>query len=301
MSFYITTQKSVIPMSSVINRGRAVAFVAALAASSCSSSSGDGTAATPDAAGESAALGSGGSGGMGGTGATGSGGAAGSGAATGGAAASSVLDASVVTDGAAGSGGSSVSDASNASDTPVPSDVPIPSDVSPNCLAGDPTQALQLRLGYRTDTGFTALGAATSSIALTQAPQGGQVLFVGVEARNVAGCTATIATALVDTQTQAVVSLESRPIFLDLASDGWLAPLQPTALSNYSNLPACPRASLTRSIDANTYQLRVNLTDASGRMAQASIDVVPTCPTGAANALCHCQCAQGYMLGMVCN
>jgi hypothetical protein len=105
----------------------------------------------------------------------------------------------------------------------------------------------------------------------------------------------------VDAQTQAVVSLESRPIFLDLASDGWLAPLQPTLLSNYSNLPACPRANLSRSVDANTYQLKVTLTDGRGSMTQTTVDVVPTCPTGAAAALCHCQCAQGYMLGMPCN
>jgi hypothetical protein len=160
---------------------------------------------------------------------------------------------------------------------------------------------MELRVVYRTDTSFAAVGPAPFPVPLALAPQGGEVMFVGVQARNIAGCAATISTALVDPQTRAVVSLESRPIFLELGPDGWLQPVQPMALSNYSNLPACPRANLTRSIDGQTYQLQVNLVDTGGRTGQTSMDVLPTCPTGAANASCHCLCAQGYMLGMVCN
>jgi len=215
----------------------------------------------------------------------------GSAAGTGGTAASSAMDGAAPRDGAARD---AVSEASVV-------DVRGLYDVPPNCFAGDPRQPMELRLGYHSATGFSLLGAAPAPLALALAPQGGQVMFVGVEVRNVAGCTAMIATALVDPQTQAVISLESRPIFLDLASDGWLAPLQPTVLTNYSNLPGCPRANLTRSVDTNTYQLKVNLTDASGRTAQTTLDVVPTCPAGAPYTLCHCQCAPGYMLGMVCN
>lgn len=299
-------------MSSAIELGRAAsaALTVLTLAAACSSCSSDDGTTTMDAslesgAGGSGATGSGGAGsatggtvGTGGSGVAGSAGgtggslgSGGSGSGRGGAAGSSAQDASFANDGSAGSGGTPVSDAS---------DVRGAFDVPPNCLAGDPTQPMQIRVGYRSDAGFTALGAAPAPVALAQAPQGGQVLFVGVEVRNVAGCTATIGTSLTDSQTQSVVSLESRPIFLDLASDGWLAPLQPTALSNYSNLPACPRASLTRSVDANTYQLRVSFTDASGRVAETTMNVVPTCPAGAANALCHCQCAVGYMLGMPC-
>ena len=169
-------------------------------------------------------------------------------------------------------------------------------DASPNCIAGDPQQALELQVVYRSTGSFMPVGAAP--IPLIQPPQGGQVLYIGVRARNIAGCSVTINTALVDTTTRAVVSLESRPIFLELGTDGWLQPRQPTAASNYSNLPACPRANLTRPIDGQTYELQVVLTDEQGRVGRASMNIVPTC--GGAT-LCHCQCAQNYMLGMPCN
>jgi len=71
-------------------------------------------------------------------------------------------------------------------------------------------------------------------------------------------------------------------------------------MSNYSNLPACPRANLTRSIDNQTYELRVRLTDAQGRMSLTSTNIVPTCGTGANATLCHCQCAQNFVQGMAC-
>jgi hypothetical protein len=170
-------------------------------------------------------------------------------------------------------------------------------DATPDCIAGDPQQALELQIVYRTTASFMPVG--TAPIPLSQPTQGGQVLYIGVRARNIAGCSVTIATALVDTTTRAVVSLESRPILLELGTDGWLQPRQPTVASNYSNLPACPRANLTRSIDDQTYELQVVLTDQQGRTGQASMNVVPTC-AGAPSTLCHCQCAPNYVLGMAC-
>ena len=175
-------------------------------------------------------------------------------------------------------------------------DVPLRQfDAAPNCIAGDPQLPLELQVVYRTTGSFMPVG--TAPLQLIQPAQGGQVLYIGVRARNIAGCSVTINTALVDIVSRAVVSLESRPITLELSTDGWLQPRTPTAASNYSNLPACPRANLTRSIDDQTYELQVVLTDQQGRTGPASMNIVPTC---GGVTLCHCQCAQNYMLGMTC-
>jgi len=173
-------------------------------------------------------------------------------------------------------------------------------DAAPECIAGDPQQALEVNVVYRTTDTFMPIPVAPAQAQLIQAPQGGQVLFVGVRVTNIAGCNVTISTSLVDTGTGAVASLESRPITLEKGTDGWLQPRLPTSMSNYSNLPACPRANLTRSIDNQTYELRVRLTDAQGRMSLTSTNIVPTCGTGANATLCHCQCAQNYVQGMPC-
>jgi hypothetical protein len=168
------------------------------------------------------------------------------------------------------------------------------------CVAGDAAAALELQIVYRTGAGFRLATAEAAPIPLAQAPQGGQILFVGVRVRNVDGCAATLGAALLDVETKSVVSLERRPIFLEMGEDGWLAPYQPSQASNYSNLPACPRANIDRSIDGERYELRVDLTDGAGRTAETSMIIIPSCNEGDSYDQCHCQCAKGYVLGMTC-
>jgi hypothetical protein len=277
-----------------------------LAASACGCSATDGTPEPADASpenggstggGRSTGTG-GGATGTGGSSGTGSGGATGTGGSSG-TAGSAGRGGSTGSGGSTGGGG--IADAStDVRPRDATTDVALRQfDAAPNCIAGDPQQALELQVVYRTTGSFMPVGAAP--IQLIQPTQGGQVLYISVRARNIAGCSVTISTALVDTTTRAVVSLESRPIFLELGTDGWLQPRTPTVASNYSNLPACPRANLTRSIDDQTYELQVVLTDQQGRTGPASMNIVPTCGTGATSTLCHCQCAQNYVLGMPCN
>jgi hypothetical protein len=169
-----------------------------------------------------------------------------------------------------------------------------------SCFLGDASKPAELEVVYRTADGMTVSASDMATIPLIQPPQGGKVLFVGARARNVDGCGLTLATALVDPGTGAVVSLERRPVTLEPTGDGWMRPKRPTEASNYSNLPACPRADIDRSIEGEVYELRVSISDSAGRKAQTSIRVIPTCGEPELAELCHCECSKDYRLGAGC-
>jgi hypothetical protein len=170
-----------------------------------------------------------------------------------------------------------------------------------SCFVGDPAKAVEFEVVYRTADGETKSTEDMAEIPLIQPPQGGKVLFVGVRARNINGCGLTLATALCEPENGAVVSLERRPVTLELDADGWMSPQRPTEASNYSNLPACPRADLARSIEGEVYELRVSITDSAGRKAGTSMQVVPTCGEPERSELCHCECSKDYKLGGLCS
>jgi hypothetical protein len=121
-----------------------------------------------------------------------------------------------------------------------------------------------------------------------------------VRARNVDGCPLDISTSIRDTCTSAIIALERRPVTLEPTADGWLEPLQPAELTNYSNLPACPRANLDRDVHAQPYLLTIRIEDKDGRMAETQIDIVPTCAEPAFMDQCLCECRSDYRLGEEC-
>jgi hypothetical protein len=167
------------------------------------------------------------------------------------------------------------------------------------CVATDPSSAPELRILYRGADGNVQEARAMDAVPLLAAPQGGRILLVGVRARNVQGCNVELSSALVDSPRNSVVSLEKRPIVLEMGADGWLSPKRPTASSNYSNLPGCPRSDLTRPVDGEVYQLRVSLVDSKGRTAVASLDVIPTCSGDVET--CRCECSTDFNLGGGCS
>jgi hypothetical protein len=160
---------------------------------------------------------------------------------------------------------------------------------------------LEIEVVYRTADGQLRTAAEMEEIPLLQPPQGGKVLFIGVRARNAEGCTLTITTALVDRESGAVVALERRPILLEPDSRGWIQPAQPEAIINYSNLPACPRASLDRSIEGEIYHLRVAVEDRRERRAEATLRIVPRCGEPELSSRCQCECSRDYVLGSSCD
>jgi hypothetical protein len=171
---------------------------------------------------------------------------------------------------------------------------------SESCFVGDADEPIELEVVHRAADGACVPISDMAEVPLIQPPQGGKILFVGVRARNLDGCGLTLATALVEPDTGAVVSLERRPVTLERGADGWMLPERPSEASNYSNLPACPRADLTRSVEGEIYELRVNITDSAGRKAGTSIHVIPTCGEPALSELCHCECSKDYKLGGGC-
>lgn len=170
-----------------------------------------------------------------------------------------------------------------------------------SCFVGDPSQPAEIQLVHHTESGVVAPITDQGEVPLILPPQGGKVMLIGVRARNLDGCPLTIATAIIDPCTEAVVAFERRPVVLQPTGDGWLEPLQPAEISNYSNLPACPRASLTRDVHGQPYTLRVSVEDKDKRKVQQDVTITPTCSQPEFAEQCRCECSQGYVLGGACD
>lgn len=168
------------------------------------------------------------------------------------------------------------------------------------CFVGDESELPEIELVYRDAEGRMQPLEPNGRVPLILPPQGGKVMFVGVRARNLDGCPITLSTSLRDICGDAVIALERRPVQLEPTGDGWLAPLQPTELSNYSNLPACPRANINRDIHDQPYLLTVRAEDKDGRMAEASLEITPFCAEAELLESCECECRADYKLGNDC-
>src|SRR5262249_47684802 len=102
-----------------------------------------------------------------------------------------------------------------------------------------------------------------------------------------------------DPATHAVYGLEGRPVILAVGADGWAAPLEQQP-SSYANVAVCPNQRSSRDIDEQTYELYLKLTDAAGRSAEITVDVVPFCAEPDTFDECKCICMAGYVLGSSC-
>jgi hypothetical protein len=168
------------------------------------------------------------------------------------------------------------------------------------CFVGDPNLPAEIQPIFRDVNNEMQPMTAGGSVPLILPPQGGKVMVVGVRARNLDGCPLDISASIRDTCSNAIIALERRPITLNPSGDGWLDPLKPAELENYSNLPACPRANLERDVHAEPYQLTIRVEDKDGRMAETSIEIVPTCAEPEFMDQCLCECRSDYTLGDEC-
>src|SRR5688572_190676 len=173
-----------------------------------------------------------------------------------------------------------------------------PKDTS--CFVGDPAAQPEIEAVFRDVDGEMKPLLAGGNIPLILPPQGGKVMFVGVRAKNVDGCPVDINTSIRDTCSNAIIALERRPVTLTEDGTGWLEPLQKSELTNYSNLPACPRANLERDVHEQPYLLNVRVTDKDGRTAEKQIEVVPFCGEPDQMDRCICECRSDYTLGQEC-
>jgi hypothetical protein len=169
-----------------------------------------------------------------------------------------------------------------------------------SCAAGDPAAPLEFDTMYRTLDGELARAVENSELPLLTPPQGGLIFLVGPRATNLTGCHVELATALLDTESRSVITIDRRPVALEPNADGSLTPKNPRGLSGYANVAACPAAALTRPVNGVPYQLQMTVTDLAGRSAQRVLNVVPTCGDGPGLADCECLCSVDYRQGEPC-
>lgn len=159
-----------------------------------------------------------------------------------------------------------------------------------------PVEVRPVYVDYRGETQPIADGA----VGLIAPIQGGYVLMVGLEARNLRGCTAEITGTLRVPGTGAAIAVETRLTQLLIGADGWghLA-FPPTATT--ANLTTCPLNDLADDIDGHPYRLELEIVDERGQRASWSGDVVPFCrPNDPDPAACPCQCDADFVFGQPC-
>lgn len=168
------------------------------------------------------------------------------------------------------------------------------------CLAGDPAEALEVRVVVLGADLVPAAAGDGARVALMKPPQGGRVIYAGVEARNLDACMpANVVGALRDPATHAVFGLEGRPVVLAARGDGWAA-AQEEQPSSYANVAVCPNQRSSRDIDDEGYELYLKLTDGAGRFVETTVGVVPFCAEPDNVDECRCICKAGYVLGESC-
>jgi hypothetical protein len=158
------------------------------------------------------------------------------------------------------------------------------------CPIGDLAQPVELVTVVRTPDGRTEEVRASGAIPLIEPPQGGQVVFVGVRARNLDGCGLILTATLRDPCTNGVIGVEARPVDLTASPAGWGEPASPADIASFANVPVCPSAAATRGLDGQRYVLEVDVRDRDKRTARVTLDVVPTC---AETSLCPKECVGG--------
>jgi hypothetical protein len=163
-----------------------------------------------------------------------------------------------------------------------------------HCPIGDVSSPAELQIIHQ-DASFSVVETQPmAQVPLIAPPQGGWILLLGVRARNIDGCQATLKTALVDACTNQILQLDSRPTQLDMDADGWGV----SSLTTFGNLPVCPDLTAKRDLDNVPYMITVAIEDADGQKATASLTVVPTCPTDSPG--CFCECDRDYVVGNLC-
>ena len=151
----------------------------------------------------------------------------------------------------------------------------------------------------RAPDGTTMLAGDGAAAPLTEPPQGGEVLFISVRARNLDTCAVDLVASVRDL-CDARVRLEGRPVNLTRAADGWAYPTSPTELDNFANVGVCPNTAGVRDLYGEPYRVEVTITDKAGRQGAAAVQVVPYCAEPDRADDCACTCAARYVLGSTC-
>ena len=165
-------------------------------------------------------------------------------------------------------------------------------------VVGDLSAAPEVEIVVRDAAGNVQLAEDMMSVDLIVPPQGGKVFLVAPRVRNMFTCSLRVTATLRDECTNRILALEARPLRFAPAGDGWASPVNPSLISSWSNVPACPTAAAVRDVEGEPYLLTITVEDSRGRSASVSRRVVPTCPDG--DERCLCECDASYRLGETC-
>jgi hypothetical protein len=146
---------------------------------------------------------------------------------------------------------------------------------------------------------------AGDTVPMLFPPQGGRVIFVGVDATNVDGCGLQLTGAVRDLKTQEV-RVDSRTINLipiggGHGVSGKTGESVAAAIANFANVAVCPNEWSSTNLYGTLYGLEVTVQDKEGRQLTKKLDVTPVCGEPARVAECECICQGGYVLGQECD
>ena len=163
-----------------------------------------------------------------------------------------------------------------------------------HCPIGDLSSPAEIQIIHQDRNGEVIATESMAQIPLIAPPQGGWIVLLGVRAKNIDGCQATLTTALVDACDHQLMKIDQRTTQLDVGADGW----GQSSLTSFGNLQVCPQITATRDLYGVPYIIQVTIQDTGGQKAAALLTVVPTCPTEASR--CTCECDRDYVEGSVC-
>jgi hypothetical protein len=177
--------------------------------------------------------------------------------------------------------------------------------VEPGCepfVVGTIDAGIEMEIVLRTAGGQQVDAVEGGDVELFRPPQGGKVFLVGARVKNVDTCGLRVTGVLRDPCTGNPLGVESRPFRTAVTDAGWAEPVNPRSLSNYSNVPTCPRSQATRNLYDEPYDIEVVIEDtANGRSATRSLRMFPRCVQGGAlGNQCRCECNEDYVLGDEC-
>jgi len=168
-------------------------------------------------------------------------------------------------------------------------------------IVGDLAEELEMEIVLRTASGGQVDAVPYGEVELFRPPQGGKVFLVGARVKNIDICGLRITGSLRDPCDSRILAFESRPFRTYVTDAGYAEPINPNSLSNYANVPACPRAQAGRRVNDNVYEMTVLVEALDGRSREMTIPVVPVCAQpGVLGDQCECECKQGYVLGEDC-
>jgi hypothetical protein len=181
----------------------------------------------------------------------------------------------------------------------------VPPDAEPPActdeFVGDPEAPVEIELtNLDADDQMVDL-VEGGDVDLIEPPQGGQVIFLGVRAKNLDPCAVRLKGVIRDPRT-GKVAFDTRTVKLRLNADGF-ATSDRHDIASFANVPVCPWNAWNPSTDAfdAEFELEVGVTDRDDRKASAVIRATPRCAEPELEDKCKCICQFGYVTGMSCD